>query len=185
MKVVIDTSRLELQAGTAEMVRAEADDPQRLAQAINARVPSEWPPPFNDEESMRFLLRFFAENPDAVGWGHWYFILKEVGDRVVIGNGGFKGTPDQTGHVEIGYSLLPQYQGKGYGTEAVRGLLSWAFSHPEITGIIAETFPELKPSIRVLEKNRFVNVGKGSEQGTLRFVLTREAFQKDGTALIW
>ena len=47
---------------------------------------------------------------------------------------------------------LPAFQACGYATEASRRLIAWAFSHAEVDGVIAETMPDLRPSIRVMEK---------------------------------
>ncbi len=44
--------------------------------------------------------------------------------------------------------------------------------------MIAETLPELTPSIRVLEKSGFVNIGAGSEKGVIRFEFSRSAYEK-------
>ncbi len=89
-----------------------------------------------------------------------------------------KGKPTFDGTVEIGYSVLTEAQGLGYATEAVQGLVSWAFEHPEVLRVIAETLPELTPSIRVLEKSGFVSVAEGSEEGLIRFELSRSAYEK-------
>ncbi|MBW4650055.1 MAG: GNAT family N-acetyltransferase [Kastovskya adunca ATA6-11-RM4] len=56
-------------------------------------------------------------------------------------------------------------------------ITAWAFTHPQVNRVIAETLPELTPSIRVLEKNRFVNIGEGSESGVIRFELPRAVFE--------
>jgi hypothetical protein len=44
--------------------------------------------------------------------------------------------------------------------------------------VIAETLPELTPSIRVLEKSGFVSGGEGSEEGLIRFELSRSAYER-------
>jgi RimJ/RimL family protein N-acetyltransferase len=49
-------------------------------------------------------------------------------------------------------------------------------SHSEVSRVIAETYPELKPSIRVMEKNGLVYVDDGSEPGVIRYELKRAAF---------
>ncbi len=61
----------------------------------------------------------------------------ELKDGTHIGDLCFKGL-SADGVSEIGYGILPQYQGKGYATEAVTAALKWAFEHPEVTAIEAE-----------------------------------------------
>jgi len=176
----IETKYLELIAANLEMVTAEINDLSRLQKLLNAKISNNWPPPLNDEESMSYFKKFIEENPDGLGWGMWYFIRIQPDEsgRMAVGNGGFKGIPSEDGIVEIGYSILPEFQKKGYATEAVNGLLKWAFLHPQINRVIAETLPELHPSIRVMEKNGFVFVGEGVEKGVIRYELSREHFEK-------
>jgi RimJ/RimL family protein N-acetyltransferase len=79
--------------------------------------------------------------------------------------------------VEIGYSVMEEHQHHGYGTEAAGAFIVWAFSHPEVTRVIAETLPELRPSLRVMERNGMRYLGKGSEPGVIRYGVTREEFE--------
>ncbi len=90
-----------------------------------------------------------------------------------MGCGGFKGKPTDDGTVEIGYSILEAHQRQGLAPEAVQELVRWAFSHEEVRRIGAHTLPELRPSIRVLEKCGFAFVGEGSENGAIWFELLR------------
>ncbi|HEY9829134.1 MAG TPA: GNAT family N-acetyltransferase [Stenomitos sp.] len=171
----ITTERLDVIAGTLEMARAEISDRTRFSQLLDAHVPDTWPPEFNDLETMSFFLQKLEDAPDQLGWWAWYFVLNSPvkNDRVLIGNGGFKGKPTSDGTVEIGYSILKEFQNLGYGTEAIKALVDWAFNHTEVQRVIAETLPELKPSQRLLQKCHFRNIGEGSEQGSIRFERVR------------
>ncbi len=170
----IMTPHLELVAGTATFSQAELNDRSRFAALLEARVPEDWPPPLNDEASMTWYANFLAENPEGVGWGLWYFVRRQPGqERLLLGNGGFKGMPAPDGTVEIGYSIIPAHQRHGYASEAVRGLLAWAWRHATVRRVLAETFPDLTPSIRVLEKAGFTHIGPGSEPGIICFELPR------------
>lgn len=174
----ISTKRMELIPATLQMLRAEIENRKALSRLLDARVPAGWPPPLNDDNAMKFALTYLKENPDATEWGMWYYLLRDRPERIVVGNGGFKGKPDREGTVEIGYSIMEEHQRQGLGSEIVRGMVDWAFGHPEVKRVIAETLPELTPSIRVLEKNGFVNIGRGSEPGVIRFELRRETYQR-------
>jgi RimJ/RimL family protein N-acetyltransferase len=168
------TARLELVPFTLELILAEINDRHRLEQLLDARVPKAWPPPFNDSSTQAFFLTQITEDPDAVGWWGWYFILRRPESRVLIGNGGFKGRPNAEGVVETGYSVLAEFHKQGYGSEAIAGLVRWAFSHPEVTAVIAETLPNLHASMRLLEKLGFAQTGSGSEEGSVRYTLARK-----------
>jgi len=156
MTARIETPRLRLIAVTLEMIEAELGDRAGLALLLGAEVPADWPPPLNDENTMKWTRDHLAANPDNGGWGTWYFLLRREGARpLLIGNGGFKGHFVAPGTCEVGYSVMETHQRNGYATEVVAALVEWAFSHPEIDRVVAHTLPELTPSIRVLEKNGF------------------------------
>ena len=64
---------------------------------------------------------------------------------------------------------------RGYASEAVEALVAWAFGHPEVTRVIAETYPELVASVGVLEETGFRFIGAGSEERVIRFERRRNA----------
>jgi ribosomal-protein-alanine N-acetyltransferase len=167
----LETERLRLVPATLELADADLHNRLEFMHQLGALVLDSWPPPLNDESSMRYTVDFLRRSPGDSGWAAWYWIAKKH-KPVVIGQGGFKGPPAD-GAVEIGYSLLSEFQKKGYASEAVAALLAWAFAHDEVERVAAETLPELAPSIRLLERAGFENVGRGSEEGVLRFELRR------------
>ena len=171
----LETQRLSLVPATLPMVRAELARPDEFARLLGTEVAAPWPPPLNDEQSNQWMIRYLEANGDAGGWGLWYYVLRRgpSGGPIAIGNGGYKGAPTADGTVEIGYSIVEAFQGKGLGTEAVRALTDRAFGDPAVTRVIAETFPDLTASIRVLEKNGFTRTEGGSEPGVIRFELKR------------
>ncbi len=174
----ITTQRLALIAATAELLSAEMEDLAAFRQKLRVEVPASWPPDFYDRPAQEWMLNYLKENTDAAGWGLWYLVLRGTNEfpETLIGTCGYKGIPSADGTVEIGYSVLPEYQRKGYATEAAKALVGRAFEHSELSRVIAETYPELTASIRVLEKNGFVLTGNGSEPGVIRFELSRNAY---------
>jgi ribosomal-protein-alanine N-acetyltransferase len=172
------TKRLELIAGTPELFRARVDERELLGRELGAHVPEDWPPPLFDQDAMDWMAKYLAEQPDAGGWTFYYIVLHAPDARpTTIGGCGFKGKPTADGTVEIGYSMLPEFQRAGYATEAAGALVGWAFAQPQVARVIAETYPELRPSIRVLEKNNFRFNGDGSEERVIRYALTREEYE--------
>jgi RimJ/RimL family protein N-acetyltransferase len=129
---------------------------------------------------MKWFLDYMESHDDGAGWVLWYGILRGGGgdDRVVVGNGGFKGKPAPDGTAEVGYSILEEFQGRGYATEMTRALVAWAFSHPRVTRVVAETYPELTRSIRVMEKCGMRFVGPGSEERVIRYGVERERWAR-------
>ncbi|PKN97648.1 MAG: hypothetical protein CVU42_15260 [Chloroflexi bacterium HGW-Chloroflexi-4] len=59
-------------------------------------------------------------------WFTYWLIVPKV-EKIGVGLAGFKGLPDISGSVEIGYGLNEKYRGKGYMSEAVKALVQWAF----------------------------------------------------------
>ncbi|MBI3660040.1 GNAT family N-acetyltransferase [Candidatus Acetothermia bacterium] len=175
-KVVTD--RLELIPATAEMIRSDMNERPLLSRILDAGVPEGWAPP-SSVAAKEFFLRQLEDAPNQTGWSVWYWVRRD--GRVLIGNGGFKDKPSHDGTVEIGYSVLEQFQKKGYATEAVRALIQWAFSHPQVARVIAETYPDDTPSIRVLEKSDFKYLGKGSEEDTIQFEVQKSGPLKNLT----
>jgi len=133
-------------------------------------VPAGWPPALMAGHLEDFARRVEAE-PALAGWLPWHWVTRE--DRTLIGNGGFGRLPDVDGSNKIGYALVEERQGRGYASEGVAALLDWAFSHPGLTRVVADTYPELTRSIRVLQKNGFRYAGPGDGDRIIRYELTR------------
>jgi RimJ/RimL family protein N-acetyltransferase len=101
-------------------------------------------------------------------------LLPQIGGNPLLaGVSGFKGPP-RGGVVEIGYGVVAEFQRRGLATEAVAGLVRWAQAHPGVQMVAAHTLPELTASIRVLEKNGFMQRGAPEEEGAIRFELDLE-----------
>jgi len=170
------TARLELVPGTLALGRAEMADRAQFAALLGADVPASWPPPENDEKTMTFFTEYVKKHPDGVGWAAWYILLcGEDGRKTAVGTCGFTAKPDETGTVETGYSILETHQRRGYAPEAVAALVDWALGHPAVKRVIAHTFPDLRPSISVLEKCGFTFTGAGTEEGTVRYERRRQS----------
>ena len=122
-----------------------------------------------DEEMKKAYSEMLAGcegNPEQRQWYAVWFIALKTGER--IGDLCFKGL-SPTGMVEVGYGLLPEFQGKGYMTEAVTAITVWASQQPGVKTIEAETDPCNIASQKVLERCGFIPTGKNGEEGP-RFV---------------
>ena len=103
---------------------------------------------------------------NRVWYAPWRMALKDGAEN--IGDLCFKG-PAENHSVEIGYGIQPEYEGKGYTTEAVQAMTQWAFGQKDVVFVEAETDPDNKASQRVLEKCGFAADRTGKEGP--RFVL--------------
>lgn len=105
---------------------------------------------------------WLATLESAAGADPWRFgfavVHRESG--MVIGNAGLTGPPDPDGVFEIAYGIVPEYQGRGYATEAAEALLAWVVRNGRVTTARAHTLPKRNASTRVLEKCGFRHVGE-------------------------
>lgn len=170
---LVKSRRLNLIAATTELLNKNIAGSEKLAEALGVSVPKSWPPDLYGPSAMRYALEQLGD-PTEQCWSFWYLITPEE-PAELVGVCGFKGRPDASGSVEIGYSVLAQFQRKGFATEAVASLVGWAFTHHNVNEVSAETFPYLSQSIRVLEKNGFVLTGAGSEAGVVRYAVKRKS----------
>lgn len=161
---------MTLVAANHDLVRADLSGRATLADKLEAVVPDNWPPELYDRTAMQYSLAEL-EDPRMQGWSFWYLVLTDSNE--LVGICGFKGRPDAAGSVEIGYSILGQHREIGLATEAAMRLIQWAFMHRDVLEVCAETFPHLKASIGVLEKNGMQLTGAGSEPGVVRYAVAR------------
>jgi RimJ/RimL family protein N-acetyltransferase len=174
---VLRTPRLELVPATPTLLIAALKHPRQFGSRLHALVPPNWPPEYLDAPALKYTLARLRERPEHQLW--WlYFVLCPGGpaSRILIGSAGFKGPPDQSGIVEIGYGIVSDQRRRGYASEAAEGLVGRAFADPRVSRVIAETLPELVGSIGVMTKCGFEHDGAGSEPGVIRYGIDRDAW---------
>lgn len=88
---------------------------------------------------------------------NWAITLKE--NNVMIGNIGFYRMKLEHYRSEAGYSTLPEFNGKGYVTEALQAIINYGFSTMKLHSIEALVDPDNIGSIKVLEKCGFEKEG--------------------------
>jgi RimJ/RimL family protein N-acetyltransferase len=166
-----NTPRLQLITGTPETVASAIDDLAALGAHLDAAIPASWPPEHLDTDALSWTLRWLSDPANDPRWGFYWVVLRDP--RVLVGVAGYKGMPVD-GTVELGYGVASDYRRRGFATEATRALIAHAFTHPEVERVIAETLPDLAPSIGVLKKCGFTLIGEGSEPGVIRYELRRQ-----------
>lgn len=106
-----------------------------------------YPHPKSDDEVRRWIdwtLRSYAEH----GYALWVLELKDTG--AFIGDCGLTWQQvDGEPALEVGYRLLPEYQGKGLATEAAAACLNLAFDRLDAQHVVAIINPENAPSRRL------------------------------------
>lgn len=91
------------------------------------------------------------DNNTGINWG----ITLKGNDKIIGVIGHYRIQP-QNYRSEIGYMILPEYNGKGYVTEAVKAIVEYGFYDMNLHSIEAVIDPENFASERVLLKNGFV-----------------------------
>lgn len=137
------------------------NSPESFVRLLGLTCAPEWPPAEIDEAAVEWLRAARLAHPSDEGCLLRLAVLRTP--RLLVGTAGFKGPPTPEGRMDVGYSIIESHQRQGLATEAVEGLMTWAFEDPRVRLVVGETYTHLPASIRVLEKNgfRFAGVGPG------------------------
>lgn len=145
----LQTKRLRMVSWNLEFALAALQDKAKLGQMLSVKVPEDFPNEPVRLYSLPLKVKKLEQDPSV---GQWSGMIVHVSDAIVIGSMGYKSTPDETGSVEIGYDIIPEYQGHGYATEMAQAMIQWAFQQTNISRVMAECLATNASSIRVLEK---------------------------------
>lgn len=85
---------------------------------------------------------------------NWGITIK--GESNIIGIIGHYKISAENHRAEIGYMSLPEFNGKGYMSEAIKAVVTYGFEQMNLHSIEAIIDPENIASERVLQKNGFV-----------------------------
>jgi RimJ/RimL family protein N-acetyltransferase len=144
----LETERLLVTPLSLDRAHAAMTDRDLLRRQLHAEIPDEWP----NREFAEFLPLLAQQLLQEPPFADWIGLIIHRQERVLVGDIGFKGLPDSGGTVEIGYSVVPEYQGRGFATEATRAMIRWAFSNEAVETVTASCLNDNAPSIRVLQK---------------------------------
>jgi ribosomal-protein-alanine N-acetyltransferase len=117
--------------------------------------------PFYYAEIIDALDNFWLPNtltyPEKYLWyTDWELVLKSA--NTSVGGMGFAGYPNENGEAEIGYMIDGNHHNKGFATEALQTMITWAFTHQFVKAIIVHTYADNLPSRRLLDKCGFKQV---------------------------
>ncbi|MFB6453924.1 GNAT family N-acetyltransferase [Chitinophaga sp. Hz27] len=123
----------------------------------------------NLEAAQRFITAINNNVANAATL-YWAITANDAPDLIgTIGLWNFDADEDS---VEIGYELLPSWQGKGFIQEAMSAVLSFAFKKMHARKIAANVVPANLKSIQALEKQGFQKVWPDGIAAEITFVLT-------------
>lgn len=142
--VVMETERLLIRRITRKDMDA------LLAIMGKPEVMSTWEHGFTQKDVRKWINRQLTRYRKD-GFGYFAVMLKESGK--LIGQAGLmKSTINGNEAVELGYILDNAYRHNGYGTEAARACLEYAFGELSLETVCCSIRPENKASIRVAER---------------------------------
>jgi [ribosomal protein S5]-alanine N-acetyltransferase len=104
------------------------------------------------DEARQFIHKIndVVTNSEGV---YWAVSLKN--EQALIGTICYWNIDEEKKSAEIGYELLPAFQGKGIMQEAIQKAISFGFNNMHLEMITAFPHNDNKNSIKLLEKNNF------------------------------
>ena len=179
----IATERLDLVSISPAFLDAVfAGRRDEAAELLGAEIPQAFPIP-NEERFLRLRHQQMLSGAQEQRWLVRAVVLRDEkrlirrdraaataitsarqsNARRMIGHCGFHGNPGvnekgRSDGVEIGYTIYEAFRGRGYATEAVRGLIDYA--RGEGMGVVvASVAPDNEPSLAIVRKLGFVETG--------------------------
>jgi RimJ/RimL family protein N-acetyltransferase len=141
-------------------MRILLSDKNAFQQAVPFYVPETWP----QDDLKEILPELAAGAPNLSSEEAWVWLIIHKEYNAVIGEIGFDGPFVGSRGNDLGYSILSEYWNRGYATEAVSALCSWALQQPGVELITADTLPDNVPSQRVLQKAGFSLLRESKER---------------------
>lgn len=87
-------------------------------------------------------------NPGFATIGILFAVQKST--KIIIGSAGFHDFPDAAGMIEIGFSIVPQFQNQGYGKEILLGMWRWIVKRADVKILRYTVSPKNAPSLHII-----------------------------------
>ena len=141
----LETSRLRLR----KLASSDAAQLSLLRSDERVNRYLDRPPSTTYEEALQFVNKILTSN--AYYWG-----IDLKNETKLIGTVCLWNLDRENSIAEIGYELLPEFQGRALMMEVLPAIISYNAAVLKFTTIIATTHSENIASIRLLEKSHFV-----------------------------
>jgi ribosomal-protein-alanine N-acetyltransferase len=138
-----------------------AGDRDAARRLVDFPIPAEFP---GDALGLvRFRRDQIAAHPDWLPWSLRAIVLREP-ERTMVGYANFHGPPGVNdlgtpGAAETGYTVFPEYRGRGFATEVAQAMMDWAASEHDVRHFISGVTADNAPSLRVNDKLGFRRTG--------------------------
>jgi ribosomal-protein-alanine N-acetyltransferase len=169
-KLMIETNRLILKPLTYPQLVMYAKCDNSLEEALSLISSPRTISPELKEALEQTILPTVADNSKNYLYSTlWTAICKDenkmIGDLCIVGE------PNRNGEIEIGYGTYKAFQGQGFMTEMVGGIIEWAKQQKIVYAIIASTDKTNSASFKVLEKNNFLLVDENESSYNWKLIL--------------
>lgn len=149
MQLPIETDRLRL----TEFAESDAEGLYRLRSHPEVARFQGWVP-----ESLQEAEEYLEENlaADLEEPGQWFQVaIRSRSGGTLLGDIGLHARDPERGQFEVGFTIDPEQQRRGYGQEAVRAALGALFGDLEAHRVIASVDPRNGASMALLPKLGF------------------------------
>jgi ribosomal-protein-alanine N-acetyltransferase len=144
-----------LPMGPDVLDRLLQDDLRGASDAVGAALPE-----FFRAEKWLWQIRSdqIRQSPGSAPWLVRAVVDPESG--AVVGHAGFHGPPDEAGAVEVGYTVVPDWRGRGFAHRILASLVAEALAAPDVALVRASVRPDNLPSLAVVRKAGMRHVGE-------------------------
>ncbi len=149
---IVETNRLMVEEATVEdgtFFYALLNSPTWLTHIGNRNIASV-------EDAVQYVFTHLIKSYRDNGFGLYKLVLKETGEP--IGICGFV-KRNYLSNADLGFALLPAYEGFGYAYEAAAGVLHYGINELSLQPVLAVTSEQNIRSQRLLRKLGFISTG--------------------------
>lgn len=175
--LILTAERIALLALDRDLAALQASSRAAFFNAIAVTHEPIWPPAPFEPGAFEWAEKHLAHDPEGQGWYGWAILANE-GERApprLVGIAALIGRPDEeTGDVELAFGLLPEFRGRGYGSETIGALAAWAFANGA-KRVIAHLDAEDVHAAQTLARNGFADTQEPPYPGVARWALSAAA----------
>ncbi|MBW8687153.1 GNAT family N-acetyltransferase [Chitinophaga rhizophila] len=167
----LETDRLMLIPLSQDLLQCWQEDRATMETALGLYVSAmeitpEYVAEIQDALNNFWLPQTAAHPVDYAWYTNWEIVLRAR--NISIGGIGFAGEADENGAVETGFMLDAACHGHGYAAEALKAMVTWAFTDPRVEVITARTYEHNHPAQRLLCRAGFIRGATTDELITYR-----------------
>ncbi|PYF74086.1 GNAT family N-acetyltransferase [Pedobacter nutrimenti] len=160
MLLQIQTDRLKLLPFTIQICEEVLSSSTSCLTDLGISPAKDWPD-LETLDTLPRILKNLNKVQSPSGFESWMVIHKST--NILIGDIGFKGSPNEYGEIDLGYGIVQSETQKGYAKEAALGLIEWAFKQAGIKAITANCSKENFTSQKILTFLNFTKIEEHQE----------------------